>query len=147
MHSHNLKIQVDFPSWFSQLWQSPRQSPIPTAISTPLSHVLLVFPAVFPHFLSGFHVLHWTWRSFQFTGHRIYQIVSLCLWRISHLIWFLRTCSYLGWAQVAPIRLRQKTSGGERENTWISWLFQAWPQWLSEALSNHITGNTESISP
>lgn len=107
--------QVAFLSQFSQLCYSPRQLPLPTAISTPRSHVLLVLPAVFPHFLSGFHVLHWTWRSLQFTGHRIYQIISLSLWRISHLIWLLRTCSYLGWAQVAPIRLRKLV--GDRGET------------------------------
>lgn len=87
--------QIVFSSWFSQFCHSPRELLIPTAISTPRSHILLVFPAVFLHFLFGFHVLHWTSRSLQFTGHRISQVISPSLWRVSHLIWFLRTHSYL----------------------------------------------------
>lgn len=54
----------------------------------PLSHVPLVLPAVFSHFLFGVHGLHWTWRSLQFTGHSISQVITPSLWRVSHLIWF-----------------------------------------------------------
>lgn len=137
--------QITFSPWAFQFCYSPWELLIPQPYQ-PFLLIFLVLSPLFPHFLFGYHVLHWTWISLQFIHQRISQVISPSLWRVSHLIQFLRIYINLteGWAQVAPIRLRKLVGNQGKALEFHAFSRPDPSDFPIEALSGHVIGNIGS---